>query len=61
MEHNQNIAVLESYVDHLETELSYLNHLLVRCGFTEGISTLKWTAEELIRETGAIDQEHPAF
>lgn len=43
-------AVLESRIDHLETELSYLNQLLVDCGFPEGIKTLKMTAEELIED-----------
>ena len=51
---NQNqthhIAVLESRVDHLETELSYLNKVLMECGFQEGIATLKMSAEELLRE-----------
>lgn len=47
------VAVLESKVDHYESELSYLNELLVRCGFCEGIITLKKTAEELLlEETG---------
>lgn len=45
------VAVLESRIDFLETELSYLNNLLVECGFPEGIITLKATAEELLEET----------
>ena len=48
---NNDIAILESHIDHLETELSYLNDLLIRCGFPEGIATLKMTAEELLSET----------
>jgi hypothetical protein len=44
------IASLESHVDLLETELSYLNELLVRCGFPEGVQTLKETAEEMLAE-----------
>ncbi len=60
MEYNNNIAVLESRIDHLETELSYLNDILIRCGFPEGITTLKMTAEELIKETESLDQKHPA-
>ncbi len=47
---NNKIAFLESRIDFLETELSYLNNLLIRCGFPEGIETLKSSAEELIRE-----------
>ena len=49
MELNKKIAVLESLVDHLKTELSYLNQILVECGFSEGISTLKQAAEEMLR------------
>ena len=62
MEYNNNnhIAVLESRIDHLETELSYLNNLLIQVGFPEGIATLKWTAEELLQESRPLDQEHPA-
>lgn len=53
MQNNSNsvIAYLESKIDHLETELSYLNRLLIDCGFPEGIATLKLTAEELLSET----------
>jgi len=51
MEHNNShIAAMESRIDHLETELSYLDHLLIRCGFPEGIATLKMTAQELLKE-----------
>ena len=42
------IAGLESQVDLLESELIDLNDLLVRCGFSEGIKTLKETAHELL-------------
>jgi hypothetical protein len=44
------IAFLESKVDMLESELSYLNEILMRCGFTDGITTLKATVEELLSE-----------
>lgn len=47
---SQRIAALESKIDHLETELSYLNRLLIDCGFTDGIATLKLTAEEMLSE-----------
>jgi hypothetical protein len=49
MDLNQKIATLESIVDYLTTELSYLNQLLVDCGFSEGIATLKMAAEELLK------------
>jgi hypothetical protein len=45
------IACLESKVDMLESELSYLNEILQQCGFPEGIATLKAAAEDLIAES----------
>jgi len=50
------VAVLESKVDMLEAELGYLNEMLVRCGFPEGITTLKATVEELLAEDA--ESEH---
>jgi outer membrane murein-binding lipoprotein Lpp len=47
------IAHLESAVDLLESELSYLDERLVLCGFPEGVKTLKATVEELLREEDA--------
>ncbi len=44
------VSVLESHVDHLETELSYINDLLLRCGFPHGIQTLKITIEQMLAE-----------
>jgi hypothetical protein len=44
------VASLESKVDMLESELMYLNDMLVRCGFPEGINTLKETVQELLSE-----------
>jgi hypothetical protein len=44
------VASLESKVDMLESELMYLNDMLVRCGFPEGITTLKETVQELLAE-----------
>jgi len=46
----KKIAILESKNDQLETELSYLNKLLVKVGFEDGIETLKVAAHELIIE-----------
>ena len=48
---NSKIAGLESQVDLLESELSYIDQLLLKCGFPEGIKTLKTTVEELLSET----------
>lgn len=44
------VASLESKVDMLESELTYLNDMLIRCGFPEGIKTLKETVQELLAE-----------
>lgn len=49
MDSNKKIATLESLVDYLKTELSYLNQMLVDCGFAEGITTLKMAAEEMLK------------
>jgi len=53
MDSNNNYhqtAVLESRIDHLETELSYLNKILIECGFPDGVATLKTSVEEMIKE-----------
>ena len=47
---NTMVAKLETQIDFLETEISYLNDLLVRVGFPEGIATLKETALELLND-----------
>ncbi len=44
------VSVLESHVDHLETELTYINDLLLRCGFPHGIQTLKITIEQMLED-----------
>lgn len=44
------IASLESRCDLLETELDYLNRLLVRCGFSDGLRSFKMTVEALLSE-----------
>ena len=48
---NSKIAGLESQVDLLESELSYIDQLLLKCGFPEGIKTLKMTVEELLSQS----------
>lgn len=61
-EMRSRVAALESKVDFLEAELMYLNEILMRCGFPEGIKTLKSTVEELLHE--GLDsplQERPQF
>ncbi|MCH9611673.1 MAG: hypothetical protein S4CHLAM102_01430 [Chlamydiia bacterium] len=44
------IAALETQVDHMASELSHLDAMLIECGFPGGISTLKETVEELVKE-----------
>jgi hypothetical protein len=45
----EKIAYLESLNDHLATELKYVDRLLRKAGFTEGLHTLKYAAIEMIR------------
>ncbi|MEX0962383.1 MAG: hypothetical protein WDZ28_05975 [Simkaniaceae bacterium] len=45
---NIKIGLLESRIDQLETELSFLNRRLIDCGFDDGIETLKATVEEYL-------------
>ena len=42
------IASLESKVDLLESELTYINKLLMHFGFSEGTESLKLAIEELL-------------
>lgn len=44
------LAKLESQVDQLETEYTHINEMLIRCGFLEGISTLRFAMEEILVE-----------
>lgn len=48
------VARLESQIDYLETELSYLEHLLIQIGFSQGIQTLKETALELLHDSDQV-------
>lgn len=48
---NNMIASLQSKIDHLETELSYVHEMLVKVGFENGITTIKETLLEVI-DTG---------
>ncbi|MCX6988438.1 MAG: hypothetical protein WCG14_00735 [Chlamydiia bacterium] len=44
------VAMLESKLDYLESEMQRLNEMLIDCGFPEGITTLKATVTELLEE-----------
>jgi hypothetical protein len=48
------VASQESKIDMLESELMYLNDMLVKCGFPEGIKTLKETVQELLSEDESL-------
>ncbi len=48
MDLNKKVATLESLVDYLKTELSHLNQMLVECGFSEGIVTLKQAVKDFL-------------
>ncbi|MBM3191484.1 MAG: hypothetical protein FJZ63_02355 [Chlamydiae bacterium] len=50
-QYEKTIAKLVSKIDQLETELVYLNKILMEAGFPEGIKTLKSSVEELLEET----------
>ena len=59
MDANHQIAILESRVDHLEAELSYLNKILIQCGFSEGIATLKESIIEMLQEKQLFEETWP--
>lgn len=46
----RKVAGLESQLDLFLTERAELDQMLVRCGFPEGITTLKATVAELLSE-----------
>ncbi|MBM3195999.1 MAG: hypothetical protein FJZ62_04570 [Chlamydiae bacterium] len=51
------IARLQTKLDHFETEWSYLDRILLECGFRKGIMTLKKTVENMIYENGnSVDE-----
>ncbi len=55
----KKISELESLNDQLISELRFLNDLLRKVGFEEGLKTLKSAAEDLIEQdrTNFEDQE----
>ena len=44
------IGRLQSKIDHMETEFAYLNRILLECGFSRGLGTLKATVEGMLLE-----------
>lgn len=53
----KKIAVLESVNDQLLTEVGYVDHLMKLLGFSEGLSTVKATAKEIL-DNGLLDEDH---
>jgi hypothetical protein len=51
---NMIISTLQNKLTQLETEISYLNKILIDCGFENGIQTLRATAEEVLTSTGLL-------
>lgn len=52
----KKIAILESVNDQLVTEVSYLDNLMRLVGFSDGIATVKITAQEIL-DKGLLDRE----
>jgi acetylglutamate synthase len=44
----KKIAYLESVNDQLSTEVTYVDHLMRLIGFSEGLITVKATAQEIL-------------
>jgi hypothetical protein len=44
----KRIAYLESLNDQLSTEVSYVDHLMRVIGFSDGLATVKATAQEIV-------------
>lgn len=56
MDDKENLVVsaLQNKLTQMEIELSYLNKILIDCGFENGIQTLRATAEEVLTSTGLL-------
>lgn len=66
IELRRRIAFLESRLDQVESEYSYLNGILIDCGFPGGVSSLKATVEDLLTEgsediSSFLDEEPPHY
>lgn len=53
----KKIARLESLNDHLLSELSYVHELMCLIGFSDGIKTVKATAQEMLRQGISLDDD----
>lgn len=55
----RRVAWLESRLDQVESELAELNHLLVNCGFPDGVRTLRATITDLMDEASDLYPHNP--
>ena len=53
LELQKKMAYLESINDQLMTEIHYIDDLMRQIGFTDGLQTVKATAQEISREEGS--------
>lgn len=56
IELQKKIAYLESINDQLNTEVTYIDHLMRLLGFLNGLSTVKATAKEIINKRSLSDR-----
>lgn len=56
----KKIAYLESINDQLSAEVVYVDHLMRLIGFSEGLATVKATAQEIL-DKGILDEEPGDF
>lgn len=56
----RRVAFLESRLDQVESELSYINKLLIECGFPEGLDSLKLTIHDLLGDEAGDSFERPS-
>lgn len=54
----KRIAYLESVNDQLSTEVAYVDHLMRLIGFSEGLITVKATAQEILDNGLDMSQQH---
>ena len=51
----RDLARLETKVDVLETEISYIDNMLRESGFPDGLSTLKAAVREILTDVNGKD------
>lgn len=56
LELQKKIAQLESVNDHLRSEVEYVDQLMRLLGFSEGLLTVKTTAQEIL-DKGLLDSD----